>query len=66
MPYWSVDVPQASDWQPWEALADFNTREEAIQYVMERFGGDEEGRISLVTGPHESPEDQWDESLDEE
>lgn len=50
----AVDVPDADSFaldreNYWKNIAYFETREEAIRFCQERFGADEEGRISLIT-----------------
>lgn len=46
--HFAVDIPQA-DKEEYLAVQYFETREEAIKFAQERFGADEEGKISLVS-----------------
>lgn len=61
--FYTVDLPKADG--TWEEDETFDTEEEAIAYVKERYGADDEGRIFLVTGPHDGGSDD-DEMLDDE
>lgn len=42
-----VDLPTMNDF--WDEAGVFDTREEAITFVRHNFGGDENGKVSLVT-----------------
>lgn len=45
-----VDIPNSSDPESyWINIKSFPTKEEAITYVKNTFGGDDEGRIKLIT-----------------
>lgn len=44
----AVDIPNA-DGEEWGCLGYFETRDEAITFAQQRFGADEEGRVSLVS-----------------
>ena len=43
-----VDIPTFSS-EYWNNVATFDTREEAIKFVQENFGADENGKVCLVT-----------------
>lgn len=52
----AVDIPDAKYvYGAWDCLGYFETRAEAIAWVKEHFGGDDEGRIQVVS---ELPEDE--------
>ena len=42
-----VDVPTVDG--DWDEIAEFDTREEATEFVREQFGGDENGMVALIT-----------------
>ena len=45
-----VDIPNSSDPEgSWTNIGIFPNKQEAITYVKETFGGDDEGRIKLIT-----------------
>jgi len=45
-----VDIPNSTNPEdPWINLETFPNKDEAIAYVKETFGGDDEGRIKLVS-----------------
>ena len=47
---YSVDIPNACNLTgSWVDIGTFGSREEAIQYVQNLFGADEEGKINLVS-----------------
>lgn len=46
--YW-VDIPQEGD-ESYKNVATFKTHEEALAYVKEKFGADDNGMVSLITG----------------
>ena len=43
-----VDIPNISE-EDWIYVRSFPTRAEAIAYVKEFFGGDDEGRVQLIS-----------------
>lgn len=52
---WAVDIPNSNDPpNAWINMDYFDSREAAIAFVKEMFGGDDNGRICLVS---EMPED---------
>jgi hypothetical protein len=47
---YAVDIPDSfNPEREWVNMAYFDTREEAIEYAMQTFGADAEGRVGLVT-----------------
>jgi len=51
---WYVDVPGAAVPEgPWVNVATFDSRDEALWYVQDMFGADDEGRVSLITEVHD-------------
>ncbi len=46
---YAIDVPDTYELEVWSNVAYFDTKEEAILFVKEKFGGDDEGRISLIS-----------------
>jgi hypothetical protein len=44
-----VDIPNRSG-EEWINVATFKTREDAVNFVRERFYGDENGMVSLISG----------------
>lgn len=45
-----VDIPNSNDPEDsWINIETFPSKEEAIAYVKETFGGDDEGRIKLIS-----------------
>lgn len=45
-----VDIPNSSNPEnSWVNVGIFKSKEEAIKYIKNTFGGDDEGRISLIT-----------------
>jgi hypothetical protein len=45
-----VDIPNSvSPENSWINMGIFRSKTEAIKYVKETFGGDDEGRIKLIT-----------------
>lgn len=45
-----VDIPNSSDPEgSWTNIGIFPNKQEAITYVKETFGGDNEGRIKLIS-----------------
>ena len=46
--FW-VDIPILDD-EEWVNVAEFATRQEAIDYAKERFGADDEGKVILISG----------------
>lgn len=53
---YAVDIPIISS-EDWENVAYFDTREEAVTFVQQRFGADENGCICLVSEFDEELED---------
>ena len=46
---YTVDVPSSNLGHPWINVASFDTEEEAISFVQDHYGGDDQGRVSLVS-----------------
>ncbi len=45
-----VDLPNPYNIDgAWTAIDNFPTREEAVEFIRNHFGGDDEGRISLIS-----------------
>jgi len=45
-----VDIPNSNDIDDtWIEVGTFSSREEAIKFVKEQFGADNEGRINLIS-----------------
>jgi hypothetical protein len=50
-PEWFVDVPDAyHEGGEWIFVASFSKKEDAIRFVKEKYGGDDEGNVCLVSG----------------
>lgn len=65
MPRYTVDVPpHTNPNNSWVEVESFETEAEAIQFVKDNYGGDDQGRISIVSGPHDDDDD--DEDFDDE
>lgn len=47
-PTYYVDIPKRDD-ESWENVQNFTTRKAALKFAKERFGADEDGRITIVT-----------------
>ena len=63
MIYW-VDLPDSNALDgSWSNVAEFDTRPEAVEFIRDRFGGDEEGRISLITEGGSPDEEEVDDGL---
>ena len=48
-PIYYVDIPQI-DREEWINVESFTSRKEAIKFAKEKFGADDEGKVSIVTG----------------
>ena len=65
MIYW-VDLPDPNAMDgSWSNVAEFNTRPEAVEFIRDHFGGDEEGRISLITEGGSPDEEEDEEKADD-
>ena len=63
MIYW-VDLPDSNALDgSWTNVAEFDTRPEAVEFIRDHFGGDEEGRISLITEGGSPDEEEADDGL---
>jgi len=45
---YAVDIPNANS-EDWICIDYFETKKEAIKFVKEKFGGDKEGKVSLIS-----------------
>lgn len=45
--HYDVDIPTLTD--AWRYIASFKTKQEAIKFVQEKFGADEEGKVCLIS-----------------
>lgn len=50
-----VDLPVLGD--SWDNVAEFETRQEAIDFCKENFGSDNEGRVNLICEINEEDEE---------
>jgi len=48
-----VSLPDPHDLGTWVPIRTFTSREEAIRFVQETFGGDDRGRICVISGADE-------------
>lgn len=57
-----VDIPNpeaiGEDDESWTNVLTCETRKEAIQFIQEYFGGDESGRICLISGTEDNPDQE--------
>lgn len=44
-----IDVPSPLADGTWHEIGQFDTKEEALEFVQNAFGADEEGRICLIS-----------------
>ena len=54
--FW-VDIPDSTSFDPecpFVNVATFNKKEDAIKYVMEVYGADEDGRLKIITEGHDT------------
>jgi hypothetical protein len=48
--HFAIDLPNVNNLDgPWEEVASFLTRDEAIAWAKENLGADDDGRISVIS-----------------
>jgi hypothetical protein len=47
--YYEVDIPSVNHEDSWINVTSFSTKHEAVRFIEEYYGGDEEGRICLIS-----------------
>ena len=56
-PIFWVDIPDSTSFDPeclFVNVATFNKKEDAIKYVIDVYGADEDGRLKIITEGHDT------------